>query len=380
MTSQMTYREMNMRVFRREPIPHVFFQPRFEPWYVWHKQFDSIPEPLAGMSLVDVYEAVNCSQRYVDYGTGNPPAIRWTFDQQVKVSRRTTPEFRTSIYHTPHGDLTQVDEFTVDQTWRTFEFLGKSTDDLDALEWLIRRRRPHFDADAYQVGVDYIGERGEPQFYIPKSPYMALAQQYMRFEAFIYALADEPMKMQRIMTAIDETYDPLYEQLCTGPARILNFGENIAQAHMSPPYFERYLMPWYEKRVGQLRVAGIFTHIHIDGYFKELIPQIRNLPHDGLEALTPLPQGDVMLDEIDDALNGKVLLDGIPAILFLEHHPMEQLQQCVEELCQRFGPRLILGISDELPQAATEVGFERMKWVADYARHAGYGLGTTASG
>jgi uroporphyrinogen-III decarboxylase len=191
----------------------------------------------------------------------------------------------------------------------------------------------------------------------------------MRFEAFIYAMADEPDQMQRIMDIIDAAYDEFYEQLIAGPVRLINYGENIAQAHMSPAYFERYLLPWYEKRVGQLRAGGIFTHIHIDGYFKELIPHIAKLPHDGLEALTPLPQGDVTLDEMEQAVGDKVLLDGIPAILFLEHHPMEQLQQCVEELCDRFADRLVLGVSDELPQAATEVGYERLKWVADYARN-----------
>jgi len=367
--TDMTYREMNMRVFRREPIPHVFFQPRFEPWYDWHQQFDSLPDRLKDMSLVDVYEDVDCSQRYVDYGTGNPSPVISRFNDEVKRTVDKTDEFRTVVYHTPHGDLTQVSEYTVDKTWRVVEFLGKSTDDLDALEWLLRHLEVSFNEENFNVGAAYIGDRGEPQFYIPKSPYLALAQVYMQFEAFIYAMADEPEKMQRIMDIIDAAYDSFYEQLIAGPVRMISFGENIAQAHMNPSYFERYLLPWYEKRVGQLHDAGMFCHIHIDGYFKELIPQIAKLPNDGLEALTPLPQGAVTLDEMQQAVGDKVLLDGIPAILFLEHHPTEQLQQCVEDLCDRFGDRLILGVSDELPQAATEVGYERLKWVADYARN-----------
>jgi len=40
----MNYREMNLRVFAGEPIPHVFFQPRFEPWYDWQQQFGRLPE------------------------------------------------------------------------------------------------------------------------------------------------------------------------------------------------------------------------------------------------------------------------------------------------------------------------------------------------
>jgi hypothetical protein len=42
----MSRREMNLRVFQGEPIPHVFFQPRFEPWFDWHTQFDSLPPVL----------------------------------------------------------------------------------------------------------------------------------------------------------------------------------------------------------------------------------------------------------------------------------------------------------------------------------------------
>ena len=168
---------------------------------------------------------------------------------------------------------------------------------------------------------------------------------------------------------VDDTYDTLYEQLtqCDG-VRILNFGENIAEAHLSPPYFEEYMLPWYEKRVGQLHEAGIFCHIHIDGYFKTLIPGIQKLPHDGLEALTPLPQGDVTLDEIAEAVGDKILLDGIPAVYFLDHHSRDELQTCTETLVNMFGLQLILGVSDELPEAATEEGYERLKWVADYAR------------
>ena len=49
----MTLQEMNLRVFRGEPIPHVFFQPRFEPWYDWHRQFNSLPKKLEGLSLTE---------------------------------------------------------------------------------------------------------------------------------------------------------------------------------------------------------------------------------------------------------------------------------------------------------------------------------------
>jgi hypothetical protein len=131
-------------------------------------------------------------------------------------------------------------------------------------------------------------------------------------------------------------------------------------AYLSIPYFERYVLPWYEKRSGQLRETGIFTHIHIDGAFRPLLPYLAGLPFDGLEALTPQPQGDVSLEEIRDHLGDKILLDGLPAILFLSHHSRAELFRCFEKVVEYFHPRLILGISDELPQGGGEESFDRL--------------------
>ena len=105
-----------------------------------------------------------------------------------------------------------------------------------------------------------------------------------------------------------------------------------------------------------------------DGYYKPLLPYLNDIPHDGIEALTPLPQGDVSLEETAEFVRDKVVLDGIPAVLFLPTYPMEQLQECTEKLVDLFGSRLILGISDEMPEGAPPDSIERVRWVADYCR------------
>ena len=111
---------------------------------------------------------------------------------------------------------------------------------------------------------------------------MALAQQWMRFEDFIYALVDCPQQMEDVMKAIDDSYDQLYEQLTSsGLLNILNFGENIASAYFSMDYFERYLLPWYEKYRTSCAMPGS-THIFIStGYFKPLLPYLKDLPLTG---------------------------------------------------------------------------------------------------
>lgn len=361
----MTLREMNLRVFAGEPIPHVFFQPRFEPWFAWTRRFGKLPTRLESLELRDAYDLVGASMRTVHYYTGQPDPIEFTYPRRVKITEHRSGDQLRIRYETPRGELFETQRCTTDETWRTLEFPGKNAADVPALRYLLESRQISFNAQKFAIGADYVGHRGEPQFWVPKSPYFALAQQFMGFQDFIYALADHPEEMPALMDAVDASYDTLYAQLtASGSLKILNFGENVAMAYFSIPYYERYLAPWYEKRAGQLRSAGIFTHIHIDGYFKPLLPFLASMPFDGLEALTPKPQGDVTIEEIREHIGDKILLDGIPAVYFLDHYPGEELAACVEELIRLFHPRLVLGISDELPEASGEEGFFRMQEVA----------------
>ena len=365
----MTRKEMNLRVFRGESLPHVFFQPRFEPWFAWHTEFRSLLPQLRGMSIRDVYDSIGASMRYVHYYTDQPDPIEVHFTNEVKISEQRDGEKIRRRYDTPYGSLFETSELTADKTWWTVECAAKKASDLKSLQWLLARRVITFSQKKFASGAEYIGDRGEPQFMVPKSPYFALAQQWMKYEDFIFALIDCKKEVEDIMTVIDNSYEKLYEQLISsGLLHILNFGENIDMAYLSPEYFEHYLIPWYAKRSGQLRNAGIFTHIHIDGGFKPLLPYLSDLPFDGLEALTPTPQGDVSLQEIHDHIGNKVLLDGIPAVFFLDHYQREELQQCVENTVELFHPRLVLGVSDELPEAGGAETFERLKWVANWCQ------------
>ena len=157
----------------------------------------------------------------------------------------------------------------------------------------------------------------------------------------------------------------MYRVICAGPIDIMNFGENI-NANMDPPTIWRnHLMPYYRKRAEQLRAAGKHTHIHIDGAMKPLINVISESPFDAIEACTPVPQGDVTLDEIKQALGDRILLDGIPAVYFLPYYPLETLVECTRRVVELFHPHLVLGISDEIPP---DGDIERVRLIGEMVR------------
>ena len=74
------------------------------------------------------------------------------------------------------------------------------------------------------------------------------------------------------------------------------------------------------------------------------------------------------LDAIREHIGDKILLDGIPAVLFLDTYSREQLMETTERIIELFQPNLVLGISDELPPGAGEEAIERVRLVADYCK------------
>jgi len=368
----MTRREMNLRVLERKKVPGVLFQPRIEGWYQYNKTRGTLPSKYQEMDLLELFDDLDASIRYFNSSclTGLPWAVGVKYSKKVKIKEKIKGEKKFLIYTTARGELIGEWKRSSDGAWRILKFLVKTPEDIEKAIWLYENTSYIFIPENFERGGEFVGERGEPQFFLPRSGYQHLALQLMGIENLIYALADFPEKVERLMQAIDSSYDPLYKDIISyGKVKIINFGENIDANIVSPRYFEKYCIPFYEKRSRQLQKAGLYTHIHIDGTFKPLLKYLKDLPFDGLEALTPLPQGDVTIEEMKEAIGDKILLDGIPAILFLPGYPMEELEECVEKLMMLFYPRLILGASDELPPPAD---IERVRIVSEMVNDFGY--------
>lgn len=362
----MTKREINLRVFEKKRIPGIFFQPRIEWWYQYNKARGTLPLRYEKMSLIDLFDDLNVSIRYFAYATGLAGCIGKKNKKGVKVEEKMKGEEKLVIISTPKGNLIQKMRQSSDGGWRITEFPVKTGEDIEKAIWFFENTYYVFIKENFEKGSKFFKDRGEPQFFVPRSGYQHLAIRVMGVENLIYALSDFPKKVERLMQAIDNSYNTLYKDIISyGKVKIINFGENIDANIISPRYFEKYCIPFYEKRSRQLQKAGIYTHIHIDGSFKSLLKYLKHLPFDGLEALTLLPQGDATIEEMKEAIGDKILLDGVPAILFLPNYPLEKFKEFVRREIKLFHPRLVLGASDEVPPPAD---IERVRYVSEYCK------------
>jgi len=340
----LNFRERILDVFRGEDPGGVVWQPRLEFWYSVNQKRGTLPEHLRDKNLLEVYDYCRASVRYF----GNGLRIRYR-NVEVEEKWESEKELRRA-WGTPVGALTEVihyDEWGL-SAYNT-EYKLKQLADLKVLEYILRDEEWTWDQHAYEGEVIRVGGRGVPQFYFRRSPIQGLFIEHMGFEPTIYLLHDHPEVIAHYVDVAIEADNRLYEALCACPVPILNFGENL-DAHMDPPpIFRQRLLPHYRRRTEELHRAGKFVHIHIDGAMRPLLPLLRECPWDGIEAATPIPQGDVTVEEIKEALGDLVLLDGIPAVYFLPTYPVEVLRSCVRRIVELFYPRLVLGISDEIP-------------------------------
>lgn len=301
------------------------------------------------MELLEVYDDLSASVRA--YGMFNH-TIKITSRPEVEVKSEDRGVHIFTTWQTPVGTLSQVTRKVRTETEissYTVEHMVKTIEDLKILEYILRARTVEFDWEAYESSNKILSDRAEPTIYLPRESLQGLIINYMGFERTIYALHDHPVEIERFLEVMEETDDPIYEVVARSPIRIINFGDNLHAETMPPPLFKKYILPYYQMRSAQLHKAGKYTHAHWDGYLRALLPYAKETGLDGLEALTPLPQGDVTLEEIKEALGDElILIDGIPATHFLEQTSYKELEEFTLKVLDMFNPNLILGISDEI--------------------------------
>jgi hypothetical protein len=361
----MTFRELNLRIFRREPVDRVLWQPRIEHWYEVNKSEGTLPERYAGMSLLEVFDDLDCSVR--PYWAFNP-AQRYEDYDSVRHEEVTEGTLTTITTHTPVGKLVTVCAHT-SIAHHTRKYPVDTPDDMRVMEWIIAHRRAWFDMEAYNKGCEAIGEGAAPCIFIPRINIMRIMIEYMGFENGTTALYLHPKEMEHFIATINETDNAMLRMVADSPIEIINYGDNVHQALCAPPIFTRYVMPEYVRRNEIMHKAGKKTYPHWDGDCGQLLPYARDCGFDGIEAITPVPQGDVTLEEVRDALGDLILLDGIPCTDFLPAEPIEGLITNTRKCIEYFGPNLVLGISDEISPVGD---IERVRLVsricAEYAQ------------
>ena len=225
----------------------------------------------------------------------------------------------------------------------------ETEEDMKIFTWIHEHTDWKFNKDIYDELFEKYCDIGAPTIFMPRVSIQDLYINTMGMENGIFALYDFPGALKKYFIALHESHMRMIDVINDSPIDIINFGDNVHCGTLTPEIFQEYVLPYYQERTEKLNSAGKFTSSHWDGDTYSLLPFAKETGLSGIEAITPKPQGDVTLEYVKQHLGDEVfLLDGIPAILFDDIFPVEQLIETTEKIIELFAPKLVLGISDEI--------------------------------
>jgi hypothetical protein len=368
----MKFAEKIIRTFEHKPIDKVIFQPRIRYWYKnnkiptlkirnYQKFAEWVPEEYRGKKITHIYDDLNASIRYHLEAFPYPVLFpKWKLGSRIIPLPRKLKDDKWHLkFTTPIGSVSEIH-----RKGYILEHPIKKIEDIEIIKYIIEHSEYKYSQFLYNLAEKAMDNYGLPCEYYFRSPYMRCVLTFLGFERTIIWLRKYPREMEDFMQFLDEWDEKQYNNVITkSPFKWLNFGENIDHNLSPPPYFEKYLLEYYEKRIRKLHNANKIVFIHIDGSCKNLLPYLSEMSFDGYEALTPRPQGDVTVEEIRKSVGdtGKILLDLLPATLFMPQFSEERLIKETKNILSTFAPNLILGISDELCRGDGR----RLKIVAD---------------
>ena len=326
----------------------IIFQPRIGAWYT-DRVFAGtpLPSPYTGLSRFELYRALGCSARLYEFGD----CFRRVEDPRVR--RTETPLSNTDTLittETPVGRQTEVLRRTpTSPRPRRLKWQIASEEEMRVAIWREERASFSWDHARYERLLAETGDLGAPTMNTPRHNVQDLYLNTMGVASAVYALADYPDTCEAYFRACNDCQLRLLELIAASPIDIVNLGDNVHGKTLPPRMFAKYLLPVYQEHAAILHRAGKRVFSHWDGDVKPLLPLLRETGLDGVEAITPRPQGDVTLEEVRAALpEDMLLMDGIPAILFDRTFGLDQLLDCARRVIDLFAPRLVLGISDEI--------------------------------
>lgn len=351
--------QLNLDVAYRRAEGRIIWQPRMLAWFS-DREFagQPLPAPYTGMSPAEVYRSLGCSDRL--YGFEFCVYSKESPEVHVITRDLNSTDYEV-VTETPVGSMRAVYRKVKDSPWHMpLKWPVSSAEELKVAGWREANRTWHWDQERYDKKLAEVGDLGAPHGMICRTTVQQLIVQEMGVEGATYALLDYPDVCEAYFEALNASQERQIEVYNACPIMLINFGDNVHEATLPPMWFEKYVLPTYQRRCELLHSAGKFVQAHWDGDCKSLLPYARETGLDGIEAITPKPQGDVTIEEIKKGLGDMFLVDGIPAVLFEDTYSEQELEDFTKRLIDALAPNLILGISDEI---ASDGDVERVRLV-----------------
>ncbi|WP_312641146.1 uroporphyrinogen decarboxylase family protein [Hydrogenoanaerobacterium sp.] len=304
-----------------------------------------IPDKFYGLSLMDLYKKYNWGMHahirdwYEEYYSDGV-----TYDEQI------AKDTKTVTFTTSKGVLRRTYRLAADGSWCSVDYMLDDVEQMEILFEVLKATHFRLRDDNIQRVIKAIGEQGQADIVVNRSPFGKLLHEHLGFENTTYFLYDDEdayRQYEKIQTAKDME---LIELACQSSCSLVLICDHADSTLFSPEWYEKYCIPFYQAAGDKLRKAGKMISTHVDGNLKSLLPLMKDTGFDVLDGCTPAPMFNYEPEELANSLGeNMVAFVGVPSALFCDGTPVEALYSYADRIIKAFGGRAILNVGDILP-------------------------------
>ena len=249
------------------------------------------------------------------------------------------------------------------------EHFLKSGEDIPVMKYIYQNTRYEPDYDIANLRWQQVGNQGVVLCYLPKSPFMHLLALEAGIMAVTMVALTSPDEFKDLLDTMKNAFDQAAQIAVDSPAEVLMIPENLSSEMVGPDLFKMYMYDYQAEWTGNIRAAGKYSFIHIDGTLRGLLEHEASVGFTVLEALTPYPAGDIRFEDIE-ALAGdskSILWGGIPGSYFTDCVDDAEFDRFVKHLLSIMvgKPRFVLGVADQVPPDGLERRVKRVSELVD---------------
>ncbi len=232
--------------------------------------------------------------------------------------------------------------------WQTKRLI-RDPEDYEIVQYIVENTEYFPDYFPIEQAQDWVGDDGVVLAMLPKTPMARIMLEWIGSEGGRFYIHHKKYKdkIDALYQALSKSYEPLYEIAAKSPADYVWIGENLEGLLVSPPIFEKYFLPEYEKCCQIIHRHGKKVAFHMDGRLNVLKNLIAQTPVDIIEAFHPPPMGDLSLEEALKVWSDKVIWVGFPGAIYslgteaVKEYTLKLLRSAIP------GERLVIAMSTE---------------------------------
>jgi uroporphyrinogen-III decarboxylase len=386
----MTFRQRLLAAIAGQPTDQLPWAPRMDLWCIALRARGELPARFQGLNTAQIARelGVACHAVRADYTLGRPPedlALRGLGidnhpDYPYRVELRGLPmEFRRdpenlwTTIRTPAGELRihlyQSAQMARDGISLPFvkSYPIRSPADLEAVAQVFDHLEVVPTPQAYDAFHERVGEQGlaVASGAITASPLQLILHDLMPMDQFFYFYHDDRKAVERLAARMTPVFEAMLEALAACGAEVVFWGANYDQDLTWPAFFDAEIAPWLQKVGARLHQAGKYLLTHTDGENEALLPHYPACNFDVAESVCPAPMTRCTLAQVREGMGARTTVwGGIPSVALLEESMNEaQFEAYLDQVFGELGTgeRLILGVSDNVPPAATLGRLERIR-------------------